>query len=91
MFVCLACRAANLFVNGSLGWDQFHLMISRSTTPDLIKLAGKLEEFFSQQLTSSRRAFSAFGPISSGRRAERRPSQDCESPPHPRPSFDLKL
>ena len=74
-------------MNGSLGWDQFHLMISRSTTPDLIKLAGKLEEFFSQQLTSSRRAFSAFGPISSGRRAERRPSQDCKSSL----SFDLKL
>nr|KAG5688413.1 hypothetical protein BaRGS_001195 [Batillaria attramentaria] len=69
-------RSANLFVNGSLTWDQFHLMISRSTTPDLIKLVGKLDEFFSQQLTSSRRAFSAFGSISSGRRVERRPSQD---------------
>lgn len=68
-------RSANLFVNGSLAWDQFHLMISRSTTPDLIKLVGKLEEFFSQQLTSSRRAFSAFGSVSS-RRVERRPSQD---------------
>ncbi|XP_076446239.1 bridge-like lipid transfer protein family member 1 isoform X6 [Babylonia areolata] len=69
-------RAASLFVNGALEWDQFHLMISRSTTPDLIKLVGKLEEFFSQQLTSSRRAFSAFGSISSGRRSERPPSQD---------------
>ncbi|KAL8597089.1 hypothetical protein ACOMHN_008162 [Nucella lapillus] len=69
-------RAASLFVNGSLEWDQFHVMISRSTTPDLIKLVGKLEEFFSQQLTSSRRAFSAFGSISTGRRADRPPSQD---------------
>jgi hypothetical protein len=70
-------RSASLFVNGSLSWDQFHLMISRATTPDLIKLAGKLEEFFSQQLTSSRRAFSPFGPVAS-RRIEKRPSQDCE-------------
>lgn len=65
-------------MNGALGWDQFHVMISRSTTPDLIKLVGKLEEFFSQQLTSSRRAFSAFGSISSARRADRKPSEDGE-------------
>ncbi|ESO89448.1 hypothetical protein LOTGIDRAFT_234295 [Lottia gigantea] len=58
-------RSAYLFVNGDLQWDQFHLMISRSTTPDLIKLVSKLEEFFTQQLTSSKRVLSAFGPLSS--------------------------
>ncbi|XP_050415172.1 bridge-like lipid transfer protein family member 1 [Patella vulgata] len=58
-------RSAYLFVNGDLSWDQFHIMISRSTTPDLIKLVSKLEEFFTQQLTSSKRVLSAFGPLSS--------------------------
>ena len=40
------------------------MMISRSTTPDLVKMAAKLDEFFTQQLTSSKRVLSAFGPIS---------------------------
>ena len=49
-------------MNGDLGWEKFHLMISRSTTPDLIKMATKLEEFFTQQFTSSKRVFSGFVP-----------------------------
>ena len=53
-------------MHGDLSWDKFHLMISRSTTPDLIKMAHKLEEFFTQQRTSSKRVLSAFGPMSSG-------------------------
>lgn len=40
-------------------------MISRSTTPELIKMIHKLEEFFTQQRTSSKRVLSAFGPMSS--------------------------
>ncbi|XP_041357043.1 transmembrane protein KIAA1109-like isoform X2 [Gigantopelta aegis] len=60
-------RSAYLFVNGNMTWDQLHLMISRSTTPDLIKLVSKLEEFFTQQLASSRRAFSSFGQIPGAR------------------------
>ncbi|BFZ14882.1 hypothetical protein BsWGS_17921 [Bradybaena similaris] len=50
-------RSAFLFVNGKLSWSHFHLMISRSTTPDLIKIISKLDEFFSQQVMSSRRVF----------------------------------
>jgi hypothetical protein len=45
-------------VYGELDWDKFHLMISRSTTPDLIKMVNKLEEFFAQQLNSSKRVLS---------------------------------
>ena len=41
-------------------------MISRSTTPDLIKMATKLDEFFTQQLTSSKRVLSAFTPVMGG-------------------------
>lgn len=56
-------RPAILFVHGMLDWDKFHMMISRSTTPDLLKMAAKLEEFFIMYLTNSKRVLSAFGPI----------------------------
>jgi hypothetical protein len=39
-------------------------MISRSTTPELIKMVHKLDEFITQQQTSSKRALSVFGPMS---------------------------
>ena len=61
----LCFRPALIFVKVDLNWDKFHMMISRSTTPDLIKMANKLEEFFTQQFNSSKRVLSAFGPITS--------------------------
>lgn len=48
-------------MHGDLGWDQLQLMISKSTTVDLLKMYYKLEEFFSQQFKSSKRVFSALG------------------------------
>ena len=36
-------------------WSQLHLMITRSTTPDLIRMAMKLSEFFKSQLSSSKK------------------------------------
>ncbi|XP_019647160.1 PREDICTED: uncharacterized protein KIAA1109-like [Branchiostoma belcheri] len=50
-----------IFIHGDLDWDRFHLMISRSTTPDLIKVCHRLEEFFTQQFNSSRRMLSQWG------------------------------
>lgn len=38
----------------TLEWSQLHLMITRSTTPDILKMAMKLIEFFSAQLNSSK-------------------------------------
>ena len=35
-------------------WDQMHLMITRSTTPDLIILFYKLSEFLDKQFTESK-------------------------------------
>ena len=35
-------------------WDQLHLMMTRSTTPDLIILYYKLLEFFEKQFTESK-------------------------------------
>ena len=62
----LSYRAALLFAHGDLGWDRFHILISRSTTPDLIKIGAKLEEFIMQQFTSSKRVLGAMGPIPTG-------------------------
>lgn len=48
-----------VYVVCDLGWRVFQLSISRSTTPDVIKMLTKLEEFFTQQLNSSVRAISS--------------------------------
>ncbi|KAG5893448.1 hypothetical protein JTB14_012167 [Gonioctena quinquepunctata] len=56
-------RPANIFMHGILGWDQLQMMISKSTTADLLKMFNKLEEFFSQQFNSSKRAFSSFAGV----------------------------
>ncbi|XP_065578984.1 bridge-like lipid transfer protein family member 1 isoform X2 [Artemia franciscana] len=47
-----------ILLNGDLSWDQFQMLISRSTTVDVIKMYIKLEEFFLQQFRSSRKLFS---------------------------------
>ena len=49
-------RPAQIFVHMSLAWDKFHVIISRSTTPDLLKVISKVEEFIAQQLSSGRKA-----------------------------------
>nr|XP_026696686.1 transmembrane protein KIAA1109 [Ciona intestinalis] len=49
-----------VFVPGNFGWDSFCLTISRSTTPDVIKMLSKLEEFFTQQFQNSVRAFTSW-------------------------------
>merc|ERR1719228_111913 len=58
-------RSAMVFVFGDLQWDQFQLMISKSTTADLLKIYYKLEEFFVQQFKSSKRVLSILEPWSS--------------------------
>lgn len=55
------CRPAMIFMHGDMGWDQLQLMISKSTTVDLLKMYYKLDEFFSQQFKSSKRVFSSLG------------------------------
>uniref|UniRef100_H3AGP3 Bridge-like lipid transfer protein family member 1 n=1 Tax=Latimeria chalumnae TaxID=7897 RepID=H3AGP3_LATCH len=54
---------SEIFVHGDLQWDIFQVMISRSTTPDLIKIGMKLQEFFTQQFDTSKRALSTWGPV----------------------------
>jgi len=52
-------RPGIVFMHGDLGWDQLQLMISKSTSSDIMKMYYKLEEFFSQQFKSSKRVFSS--------------------------------
>ncbi|XP_057320080.1 bridge-like lipid transfer protein family member 1 isoform X4 [Microplitis mediator] len=52
-------RPAVIFMHGDLGWDQLQIMISKSTTADLLKMFYKLDEFFSQQFKNSKRVFSS--------------------------------
>jgi len=59
-------RTASVFVFGDLRWDQFQLLISKSTTCDLTKIYAKLEEFFLQQFKSSKRVLSILEPWSAG-------------------------
>uniref|UniRef100_A0A1A9W3M5 Bridge-like lipid transfer protein family member 1 C-terminal domain-containing protein n=1 Tax=Glossina brevipalpis TaxID=37001 RepID=A0A1A9W3M5_9MUSC len=53
---------AKIFIHGNLSWDQLQIMISKSTTADLLKMYYKLEEFFMQQFKSSKRVFSSLEP-----------------------------
>ncbi|CAF2399010.1 unnamed protein product [Rotaria sp. Silwood2] len=39
----------------NLSWSQLHLMITRSTTPDIIKMTMKLIEFVNAQIASSKK------------------------------------
>ena len=63
-----------IFIHGDLGWDQLQLMISKSTTADLIKMYLKLDEFFQQQFRSSRRIFSTLSATSIRRKGPARSS-----------------
>ena len=50
-------------VCGQLGWDELQIVMSRSTTPDFIKMLGKLQEFFNQQQRSGMHAFASAPPL----------------------------
>nr|CAD7395788.1 unnamed protein product [Timema poppensis] len=77
-------RPAMIFMHGDLGWDQLQLMISKSTTADLLKMFYKLDEFFSQQFKSSKRVFSSLQPrthtrASFGKKQSRTRKKNSES------------
>ncbi|CAD7085829.1 unnamed protein product [Hermetia illucens] len=58
-FIASLRKNAIIFIHGDLIWDQLQIMISKSTTADILKIFYKLEEFFSQQFKSSKRVFSS--------------------------------
>ena len=43
----------------NLEWSQLHLMITRSTTPDILKMSMRLIEFFNAQMLSSKNLLSS--------------------------------
>ncbi|XP_041461922.1 transmembrane protein KIAA1109-like isoform X2 [Lytechinus variegatus] len=53
----------SVHANSVITWDILQLMICRSTTPDMLRIAVRLEEFFTQQFASSRRMLSSLDPI----------------------------
>ncbi|XP_050361994.1 transmembrane protein KIAA1109 homolog isoform X3 [Nymphalis io] len=52
-------RPATIIAHGTLTWQQLQILMSRSTTPELLKMQLKLEEFFTQQFKSGKRVFSS--------------------------------
>lgn len=55
-------KQASIYVHGSLKWDQMQILMSKSTSPDFIKIISKLEEFFTQQVHSGKRVFDSLHP-----------------------------
>jgi hypothetical protein len=55
-------RRAHIFLNSELSWDKLHVMITRSTTPDLIRLTRRLNDFFSHQFQSGKKVWESIGP-----------------------------
>ncbi len=51
-------RKTEIKVSGEMGWNELQIVMSRSTTPDLVKMLGKLQDFFNQQQRSGMHAFS---------------------------------
>ncbi|XP_055381705.1 bridge-like lipid transfer protein family member 1 isoform X2 [Condylostylus longicornis] len=62
-------KNAIIFFHSDVSWDQLQIMISKSTTADILKMYNKLEEFFSQQFKSSKRVFSILESKESDRNA----------------------
>jgi len=61
-------KELNIQIKLKTGWDEFQIILSRSTTPDFIKIITKLEEFLSQQHRSSVRALSSLRTPSSDKK-----------------------
>lgn len=59
-------RPASIYIHGSLKWDQMQMLMSKSTSPDFIKIVSRLEEFFTQQFHSGKRFFDSLHPTSKG-------------------------
>ncbi|CAB3237699.1 unnamed protein product [Arctia plantaginis] len=81
-------RPAIILTHGTLSWHQLQILMSRSTTPDLLKMQLKLEEFFTQQFKSSKRVFSSLHPNYTAAKRDRKeppaaPSASSEAQPPP--------
>ena len=57
---------AKIYMHGELAWNDFKVMICRSTTPDFVKMITKIQDFFAQQHRNSMRALSSLHTPSLG-------------------------
>ena len=55
-------RRATVFLNADLAWDRFHVMMTRNTTPDFIRLSRRLSDFFTHQFQSGKKVLESIGP-----------------------------
>ena len=53
---------AKIYVHGDLEWNDFKIMICRSTTPDMVKMVAKIQEFLAQQHRNGIQALSSLRP-----------------------------
>ena len=72
-------RPALVFIHANLLWDQVQIMMSKSTTPDIVKIISKLEEFFTQQFTSSKRVLSSLEAKEQGKEQGKDQGKDQKS------------
>lgn len=70
--------------------NQFQMMISKSTTADLLKMFYKLEEFFSQQFKSSKRVFTNLEPRPSSRSSSSISRRQRKTITYPENSYETK-
>jgi len=54
LFISLKSKLPEALLELNVVWDQMHLMLTKSTTPDLIKMYYKLIDFFEKQLNEGK-------------------------------------
>ncbi|KAI1299178.1 putative transmembrane protein [Halotydeus destructor] len=81
-------RPALIFIHSQLRWDQLQVLMSKSTTPDILKMIYKLEEFFTQQFHSSKRVLSSLQPSKSFNRSSSFKSKSRKQAGHGLPHPD---
>ncbi|OTF78737.1 hypothetical protein BLA29_002988 [Euroglyphus maynei] len=69
-------RSDSIHVQATLRWDQMQILMSKSTSPDFMKIISKLEEFFTQQFHSGKRVFDSLHPTLKSTTAEKMESPE---------------
>ncbi|CAF1031213.1 unnamed protein product [Adineta ricciae] len=77
----------------NLNWSQLHLMITRSTTPDIIKMVAKLTEFFDQNVNNSRSFLASIQSDFRDSKKSKSPEKNSKSkkPPTLQAKYDINI
>jgi hypothetical protein len=68
----------------NLNWSQLHIMITRSTTPDILKMATKLDEFFKMHIKNSKSMLQSIQYDFRSDTKRNSPQKDASSKPPPK-------